>query len=241
MNAYRRRVIEGTGVLMLLVSLGTALSAQPKGTVVYDFGKDFSNTLNPNGAWSLWHDEGMTQRDKTLLPPTTNNNIGLPGFGHLLGEPSVFLCDPAGTAVCIFPSFYQGLYITWTAPFAASLHITGATFNCCAPAPDMHFSLYVAGVQAQLRPQTMPGIVEYSLNGTLPALPFDYSLSRTVGAGDTVELWMRSLACCGYYAFADLTIAATPTTTSPEPGTFFLMASGIAIVGVRTWRRRVRA
>lgn len=137
--------------------------------------------------------------------------------------------------------------IAWTSPFTGTVNVSGNTWAARALGRSSAVSLLLvrAGVVVNTFESATISFAGDGVAGTTAtnrSMPFALgALNVAVQAGDLIvyQLAQGSSSPVGDFAGVNLTITRAATSSVPEPGTWTLLAAGLAGVGVVA-RRRAR-
>jgi hypothetical protein len=224
---------------------------------IYNLRNDFSNTANPNSAWSY------TQGNSTLpsrVQPTDGNSLnpaaanGFFGVGtNFQTAPFIIQTSQNGAATSPYsnndflvgdiiahstnPGSGANFFINWTAPSSGTIDFSGAVWYAHSP---VHRSedYFVTLNSASLASAT----VAWN-NGQIRPTPstFAYGGALSVVAGDVLALSLVPTTgeTFGSLAGVNFTVTLTPRVpaATPEPGTELLLAAGLLGVAALKFRR----
>lgn len=232
--------------LAALVAAG-ASSAQ---ATVYNLSSDWSDSVNPNGAWSYGGDLAHHPQ------PATANSLNVAAGNGYWGAGSDFYAAPftlkatvdgsatgaysdndflSGDVLIHSPNDGSPFAITWTAPTAGAIVLTSSVWyahSVVARSDDLTAFLN----STLLGSATVTNGINRSNQLTLA------SGSYTVAAGDvlTFDFAKSTGQAYGSLAGIDATIDFTPSSMGavPEPATWSMMILGFGLVGTMARSRR---
>jgi hypothetical protein len=217
-----------------------ALPTLATSAVTYDLGTDWANNatyVNPNGPWAylqgtslLPHETGGVWGSSNVFAPGNVTGNFLPAFLGLIGD---FLVTHSVDGYNGNPALGQSI-LTWTAPTAGTISITGAVWNPQVNPNDPSvanrentFTLYLGGVELTSgNVFAAPGT--HSTEAT--AITFSFS-SLPVANGEVLSLVNVADQAAGTESAIQLTITESPV---PLPVSLLLFAPGLTcLVAIR--------
>jgi hypothetical protein len=218
----------------MLLSVGVARANN------YSLAGDWSDTKNPNGAWSL--NSGSTAMTQYISDTNGNNIWDLDGSTNPSwnkvttdSDGNTWLDRQAGDVIAQAAWYIPDrTNVTWTSPASGTITITGKSWDAFGdPDRDGDWTLQVNGITIAERTSIYE--VTRDADGATFAenLLFGKTLDNiNVAAGDVVMFSVGGRSTSG----VEMSIAFAP---APEPSTLVLL--GIAAIGLFAWRRRRQA
>jgi hypothetical protein len=232
-------------LFVVIVSMPSLASA----TTTYDLKTDWSNSVNPNGAWA--YRQGTTvlplQTDYYSLGQYAWANEPFPAIGHVpvwiqaavngaLGA-NVMAGDIMVHPTSVSSSLPLGEgNITWTSPINGTITISGNVWWGGWNGETRGVTWLLFDNSTQLNTGTM-----YNGNSSTRSNPVNFgSFTETVSVGDTVmfEAITASGVTYPWFVGVNLTIDAEPIQSAPEPATMLLLGLGLA--GLVGFRRKLK-
>jgi len=218
-------------VASLLLIGHAAAGTNSNGRQIYDLKKDWSNTSNPNGAWSYNQNQTPISQFQTFW-------WGQPGWGYIwIGEGCIFkanpypagITDPWGETLTpahdwkaghiVFAALsppYGGdttfVNVTWTSPADGTIDISGRAWDAQIVADrDMSWSLIVGGDTVAQR-SSIRGIFRKDKSARFNANRIvKHPLTRIpVTQGEIVEFRLVATTYYGHFAGLDEQIIFHP-------------------------------
>jgi hypothetical protein len=215
---------------------------------VYSLNGDWSDTLNPHGAWACNYNSAPISVFQTFWWGQAGWGYNWLGDGGILrGSSSAGMTDPFGAIVPPAHDWQPGdvvlhglsipyggattfLNVTWTSPADGTIDLIGRAWDAQIYADrDMRWSLTVGGetlaerssVRGLYRTDSGAQFASNLLGGhTLTGIP--------VTQGEVVEFLLAAQTYYGHFLGLEETIAFTAV---PEPGPAVLLAMGLLTYG----------
>jgi hypothetical protein len=231
----------------IVTLLSLVVLARPGVAQTYSAAVDFSDSSNPNGAWSYGYSYGV---GSTFIPDTTNTASYGPGLalggwmGNVDSSPGAnypyalknFTANPvANNGTTVYQPGQLGLQpgssnedsiVRWTAPFSGTFNIavTFSAMDSFGDSTDVHV---LRNGSSLFNSMVLSGVF-----GSPSTVSF--SVAQSVLAGDTIDFVVGN---DGNGLNNDTT--ALTATIVPEPGTFTLVAMSLAgLLSFRFFKRK---
>jgi hypothetical protein len=228
---------------------------------MYSLTGDWSNTLNPHGAWSYNYNNSPISMFQTFWWGQAGWCGNASDWGRWLGDGAILqgsspagMTDPWGNVVPPAHDWQPGdvilhalsvayggdstfLNVTWTSPADGTIDISGRAWDAQIYSDrDMRWSLSVGGETFAER-SSVRGLYRTDSSAQFASnLLGDHTLAGIpVARGDVVEFLLATQTYYGQFIGLEESIAFTPV---PEPGPVALLAMGLLTCG---WFRNRRS
>ena len=256
MHCKKTTIVEATFKKTVLYLVFGALASQA--AIIYDLKSSFSNTANPNGAFS--YVQGTTLLPQHPQPAGGINSLDAAAANGYFGVGNNFSTAPlvlqvsqngGSTSGYSNNDFLTGdiighstnsgagapLFIDWTAPTAGTITYTGSVWYAHSPVARSNDYFLMLGSG----PVLATGTVSYN-NNFIRSNPSNFasSVPLTVTAGQVLALELMPTAGqnIGSLAGVNLTVTLNPVTSqTPEPATTLLLVGGLSGIA---WLRKYR-
>jgi hypothetical protein len=213
------------------------LATSPVCAEVYNLEASFSETLNPNGAWTYGQTDGGTgfttygltgsngplrswNNGSSLVLHNTDAAAYGVGSAHFLPHTSYFHPGPDVT---------QDATIRFTAPSAGQYTLDAGFWGADSGYQGTNVAVYLNGVQ-------LGATIAVSGYDPSAGTPFTFLQTFAMNSGDQLDI---ALDNAGVYSYDQTGVRALITSAAPvpEPGTLALLLVGLGVVA-RSMRRR---
>ena len=219
---------------LLVVVASASLLAVPAKAQTWDLRTDWSNTVNPNGAWRYLVN-GATATASTRGA----DSFGPPGPPTIWGSSYYGWSQSNGSEQFTYDLQVGDIYghnnaggpieIDWTSPFTGLVNVSGGTWMLRDIGRANNW-------QVTLNNSVQAFGALYSGDQWDRANPATFTFSAVVQAGDVIEFSAVPPCCVGDYAGVNLTVTAV--TTTPEPSSALLFGLGLGVVAPVVLRRK---
>ncbi|MEL4180729.1 PEP-CTERM sorting domain-containing protein [Roseateles sp. PN1] len=225
------------------IVVGCVLSGAALGSwagAIWDLAADWSDTINPNGAWAL--NQGSTPL--TNIPDfTAADTSGIPAqpawapsnsLGNFLpmwmkARATVADSWQVGDVLVHSTGRYNSAgsgfaNVTWTSPFSGTANVSGALWEIRDIGRANVWTLLHNGTTL-----ATGTLVDGGGHGRINPQTFAFS-SLAVSAGDVLTLKLDSASADGAGELAGVNFKIAQISVVPEPGTYLLMLAGVALL-----------
>jgi hypothetical protein len=225
---------------------GVALGAWAGTT--WDLAADWSDTINPNGAWSLNQGSSplpnipnFTAAGTSLIPPqpawapsnSLENYLPMWMKARATVADSWQVGDVLVHSTGRYNSGVSGLAnVTWTSPFSGTANVSGALWEIIDIGRANVWTLLHNGTAL-----ATGSLVDGDGHGRTNPETFAF-FSLAVSSGDVFTLKVASSSADGAGQLAGVNFTIAQVSAVPEPGTCLLMLGGLALLAPALRRQR---